>query len=176
MDITNIILEQHNEQRRLFGFIQEIGGEDTDALGAVWERLRRLLETHAEAEERFFYPRLLKEGTGAADGGSAKEETSDAIHDHNEIRDAARAVDQHELGSKGWFAAVAKADLANSKHMSEEERQALADFRCNASLDERHELGVRFLAFYSAHPGGVPSIDKDPKDYVERHEAEVSAD
>jgi hypothetical protein len=176
LDITRIILDQHSEQRRLFGHIQEMRGGDREALRCVWNRLRGLLDAHAEGEERHFYPRLLKEGSGASDADSVEDETRDAIKDHNEIRDTAKAVDDHAPGTDDWFQAVAKADLANSKHMAEEERQALADFRHHASLEERHELGVKFLAFVSAHLTGMKPVDKDPKAWVEKHEREPQPD
>lgn len=166
MDITEIILDQHQEQRRLFAFLREIDRGDRDSLAAVWKRLQGLLDAHAEGEERFFYPSLLKQGSGASDAPSAKEETHDAIKDHNDIRDAAKSAGDHEVGSDEWFKSVCKADLANSKHMAEEERQALADFRTNASVDERHRLGVQFLAYVSGHILGVKPVDKDPDAYV----------
>lgn len=170
MDITDIILDQHDEQRRLFAAIQQIDPGETDALGAIWKRLQALLDAHAEAEERYFYPRLLREGSGSADSGSASDETRDAIEDHNEIRDSGKAVDGFRIGSDDWFDAVTKADIANSKHMAEEERQGLADFRRHASLEERHNLGVQFLGFVSRHLTGVKPVDKDPDRYVEENE------
>jgi hypothetical protein len=173
LDITDIILEQHNEQRRLFGFLQEIDRGDIESLKPIWARLRGLLDVHAEAEERFFYPRLLKEGKGASDADSAADETRDAIEDHNEIRDAAKEADAQDVGSDAWFKAVCKADLANSKHMAEEERQGLADFRRHSSLEERHQLGIQFLAFVSRHLTGVKPVDKDPDRYVKEHEREA---
>jgi hypothetical protein len=173
MDITEIILDQHDEQRRLFAFLREIDRGEPVALGAVWKRLQGLLDAHAEGEERFFYPRLLKEGSGASDSDSAADETRDAIEDHNKIRDAAKAADDHEIGGDAWFNAVCKADLENSKHMAEEERQALADFRRNAPLEERHRLGVQFLAFVSGHLMGVKPVDKDPDAYVKDPEREI---
>ena len=170
MDITRLILDDHAEQRRLFGVIDEIPREDTAALGAVWRRLRILLDVHAEAEERFFYPTLLKVGSGAADGDSAAAETKDAIKDHNEIRDTARAVDQHEVGSADWLAAVDKANEANSDHMAEEERQGLADFRRTADLAMRHTLAVDFIAFETEHLTGVEPVNKNPRQYVAQNE------
>src|SRR5919202_2993979 len=98
MDITEVILEQHHEQRRMFAFLDEMPRGDTAALGAVWARLGVLLEVHAEAEEKFFYPRLLKLGKGNPDG-DVHDEVEDAIKDHNEIRDAVRRVGDHEPGS-----------------------------------------------------------------------------
>ena len=93
MDITQLIADDHREQRRLFAMIEQIGASDTDALKAVWARLRVFLDTHALAEERFFYPELLKLGRGA-DDEDPDAETRDAIKDHNEIRDTAGAVDR----------------------------------------------------------------------------------
>ncbi|MEO7278132.1 MAG: hemerythrin domain-containing protein [Sphingomicrobium sp.] len=170
MDITQIILDQHHEQRQLFAFIREVDPADHESLSALWDRLSGLLDAHAEGEERFFYPRLLKKGRGAADADSAADETRDAIKDHNDIRDTASAVGKQKIGSDKWFAAVVEADIANSKHMAEEERQGLSDFRSNATIDERHSLGVKFLAFVSGHLLGVPPVDKDPDTYVKDHQ------
>lgn len=170
MDITDIILDEHQKQRQLFAFIQEIDRGDVHALAAVWSHLQRYLDVHAEAEERFFYPRLLNEGSGASDSDSAADETRDAIKDHNEIRDAAKAVHQFDPGSDSWFDAICKADLANSKHMAEEERQGLADFRRHASLEERHRLAVEFVVFVSQHLTGIKPVDKDPDRYVSEHQ------
>ena len=112
------------EQRRLFAIIDELTQADADALSAVWARLRALLDTHAEAEERFYLiPSCLRSARGAADSGSAADETRDAIRDHNEIRDTAAEVDRHTVGSSDWFAAVAALNKANGDHMAEAERQ-----------------------------------------------------
>jgi hemerythrin superfamily protein len=167
MDITQLIADDHTEQRRLFALIEQIGPDDREALQAVWTRLRVLLDTHALAEERFFYPELLKIGRGA-DRESPAEETRDAIKDHNEIRDTAAEVDKCEAGSGAWFDAVAAANKANSDHMAEEERQGLTDFRRHADGDLRHRLGVQFLQFESAHltGDGVVPVDRDVDGYV----------
>jgi len=167
VDITQLIAEDHTEQRRLFARIEELRPGDQDALKAIWTRLRVLLDTHAFAEERFFYPELLKLGRGA-DNESPTEETRDAIKDHNEIRDTASEVDRHEVGSAGWFDAVAAANRANSDHMAEEERQGLTDFRCHVSLEVRHSLGVQFLRFESEHLTGmgVQPVDLNVDEYV----------
>ena len=175
MDITAEILHDHHEQRRLFAMIEQIEPEDTHALAAIWRRLHILLDVHAEAEEQHFYPHLLKIGTGANDADSAEEETEDAITDHNDIRDAGAKVSDHETGSPEWFAAVAKANKANSDHMAEEERQALADFRHHSTPARRHELAKRFLAFKYEHLEGIEAKDKDADDYIARHSEKEGA-
>src|SRR6202000_2496941 len=101
---------------------------------------------------------------------SAEPETLDAIHDHNDIRDAITAVPDDEVGSSRWFAAVAAVNVANSDHMGEEEREGLTDFRRLASLQLRHELAVRFADYEARNFAGVEPVDKDPEAYVKAEE------
>lgn len=167
MDITQLIADDHAEQRRLFALIDELSPADAQTLKAVWARLRAVLDTHALAEERFFYPELLKVGRGA-DDESPRDETRDAIKDHNEIRDTASKVDGCEPGSRQWFDAVAACNKANSDHMAEEERQGLADFRRHADRELRHRLALQFLRFESEYLSGegVKPVDRDVDAYV----------
>ncbi|MGN6782527.1 MAG: hemerythrin domain-containing protein [Marmoricola sp.] len=170
MDITEVILHQHMEQRRMFAMLDEIPRDDTETLGAVWKRLEVLLETHAEAEEKYFYPVLLKVGTGAADASDVDDEVEDAVKDHNDIRDAIKQVSASEVGTDDWWDAVIACRTSNSTHMGEEERQDLADFRHHTDLQTRHDIAVQFLRYESLKAAnGVPPVDKDPKEYVAKH-------
>ncbi len=169
MDITQLILDDHHEQRRLFSIMDEIDDGDAQSLERVWGRLATFLEVHAEAEEELFYPALLKVGEGAGGKSSAASETRDAIKDHNDIRDAVAQVARHKAGSPAWRKAVAAANKANGDHMAEEEREGLADFRTHAPLHQRHDLAVQFAAFEAEHVTGVPAVDKDPGAYIAEH-------
>ncbi|NKY41947.1 cation-binding protein [Nocardia cerradoensis] len=166
VDITQLILDDHHEQRRLFAILEQIDRGDTAALGAIWDRLAAFLELHAQAEEEIFYPALLQVGMAARRASGAEDETLDAIHDHNEIRDAVADVGRHQVGTDEWYAAVAAANLANSDHMAEEEREGLTDFRRLAGLQRRHHLAVAFAAYEARNYAGVVSVDKDPAGYV----------
>lgn len=171
MDITQLILDDHAEQRRLFAIIEQIGPDDVDALTKVWTRLSAFLDVHAEAEERFFYPQLLKRGEGAndAEDGTVEGETEDAIEDHNKLRDAVAAANKLQIGTGAWIEAVGKANIVNSKHMGEEERQGLTDFRRHAPIQLRHDLAVQFAAFEADHLLGIKPVNKDPEAYIEQH-------
>jgi hypothetical protein len=166
MDITQLILDDHHEQRRLFALLEQIDPSDTDSLSAIWQRLATFLDLHAEAEEQLFYPALLHLGKGVDADHDPAEETDDAIRDHNDIRDAVAEAGRHEVGSDGWFAAVAAANQANGDHMAEEEREGLTDFRRHTSLQTRHELAVAFATFEARHVLGVEPRDKDPQEYI----------
>jgi hypothetical protein len=173
VDITQLILDDHHEQRRLFAILEQVDRTDTGVLAAVWSRLAAFLELHAAAEEEIFYPVLLQVGLAGRRATGVEEETLDAIHDHNEIRDAVTEVARHQVGTDAWYAAVAAANLANSDHMAEEEREGLTDFRRLAGLQRRHELAVAFAAYEARNYAGVPAVDKDPETYVREVEEEL---
>ena len=175
MDITELILDDHHEQRRLFAILEQVDRRNTDALSAIWDRLAAFLELHAKAEEEVFYPALLQVGLAAHRKAGVEEETTDAIGDHNQIRDAVAESAQHQVGSDPWFAAVTAANQANSDHMAEEEREGLTDFRRLASLERRHDLAVAFAAYEARNYGGVTPEDKDPETYVREEEQVVAS-
>ena len=175
MDITELILDDHHEQRRLFAILEQIDRADTGVLSAIWDRLASFLELHAAAEEAIFYPVLLQVGLAAHRAAGVEGETLDAIKDHNEIRDAVAEVARHQVGTNEWFGAVAGANLANSDHMAEEEREGLTDFRRLAGLQLRHDLGVAFAGFEAKNFAGVPVVDKDPGTYVRETEQKFAS-
>lgn len=160
-DICDLILDDHEILRRRFAELDE-DRADTVALARVWPQLATLLDLHAEAEEEVFYPRLLNKGIDGED------ETTDAIEDHNKIRDAVADASKAKVGSDRWWKAVEEARVQNSKHMGEEERGALADFRSNAEAELRNELGSQFVSFKERHAGGrhLDVADKDPETYI----------
>jgi hypothetical protein len=164
-DIIDLIYEDHDWFRRHFFYLDSATTEEE--LTAIWEPIAVRLDTHAAAEEAVFYPALLRKG----DAGDPEDETEDAIHDHNAIRDAVRDAGQHLVGSSEWFAAVGRARSENGEHLDEEEREALPDFLKSTSPELRHELAMKWLRFYYAHREGrgVDTSDKDAERYIARH-------
>ena len=163
LDITSLILDDHEWFRRQFAALDDADGPDE--LAAIWEPLATRLDTHAQAEETVFYPALLKEGDDAED------EADDAIRDHNKIKDAVADARRHEVGSDEWFEAVGRARTENTEHLGEEEDEALPDFRKNASWELRTRLGELWLEFYAQHPDGkgIRTGDVDPEQYLEEN-------
>ena len=169
MDIVDCIYADHARQRMMFSALDE-AKDDPDALGKIFTKLKNYLEAHAEAEERFFYPTLLKKGKGALDSDSAEETTEDAIDDHNKIAIAAEEAMRHKPGSEMWWHWVDQCNCNNSSHMSEEERQGLTDFRRTVPLKTRFDLAIQYLAFQSAHEDDYERKVKDPETYIEKND------
>lgn len=166
-DITRLVLLDHETLRRQFADLDDAQASgELSAIKAAWKPLAELLDLHAETEEQVFYPQLLKVGDHAED------ETEDAIDDHNKIRDAVRDAAEREPASDEWWEAVGRARTENSKHIGEEEREALSDFRLNADPAILDELGRRWLEYRAEHERSpnVKPVDKDADEYIEEHE------
>jgi hypothetical protein len=164
-DITELILDDHEWFRRAFARLDDLQAGDRPPadLTRVWAPLAGRLDAHAIAEEEIFYPQLLRKGA------DAREETLDAIGDHNDIRDGVHEADAEAVGSPAWWEAVGRARVANDEHMAEEEREGLADFRMHATAGLREALGRRFREFMTEHgdASDLDTSDKDPQEYVD---------
>ena len=64
MEITQLSLDDHHEQRRLFCLLVQAARSDVRSLAVTWRRLSALLDVHAEAEEQIFEPALRRLGPG----------------------------------------------------------------------------------------------------------------
>lgn len=154
-DIIDVILSEHEQFRMQFAEFE--GVTDRDEQRSRWEPLRNLLEVHAAAEEAVFYPevvRVLHDGA---------EETTDAVHEHNEIRDAIGEVEEHEPGTELFLLAVKQVQAANAHHMAEEESEVLPQFRAASDASLRERLGARFEQFKGEHPA-AKGISQDKTD------------
>ena len=110
--------------------------------------------------------------TWSSTATTARTRPTDAIGDHNKIRDAHRRGETApgRLGRSGGRRSARPAP-ENSEHLAEEEDEALPDFRRHAGTELRAELGQRWLTFYGEHKNGrdLPFRDKDPQQYVADH-------
>jgi hypothetical protein len=174
-DITKLIMDDHAWFREQFAALDELQAQtplDVAAVEEVWAPLAARLDVHAIAEERIFYPQLLRVGKE-----DPAEETLDAVGDHNDIRDGVHDAARQAMGSPEWWAAVGAARKANDEHMGEEEREGLSDFRLHASAGLRESLGAQFSEFLDAHrtTAGLDTTDKDPEQYVAAVQGEIHA-
>jgi hemerythrin superfamily protein len=162
LDITGLVLSEHDLFRRQFSDLMQTRDGDGSHVADRWQELADALEVHASAEEELLYPQLL------AVGDEDRSETDDAIRDHNDIRDAARAADEHETGSEPWWDALQHCQDVTSHHLDEEERDVLPELRERLDESARTELGERWLAFHEEHDRaeGLSGEDKDPDRYV----------
>lgn len=169
IDITDLILTEHDTFRRGFAALDKVLGPGVDPaarprhLAELWGHLAAHLDRHAAAEEEVVFPALLRHGT------DAEHETLDAVGDHNDIRDAVRDAARHPAGSEEWWKAVERARAENSHHMAEEEDEALPDLRRNTTPEQRHVLGRDFIAVLARLRDRPPTANTDPLEFLARH-------
>ncbi len=163
-DVIRLILDDHESFRARFAELEKLR-DDATAAAAIWAPLAAELEVHATAEERFFYPQLLKRVDDMED------ETEDAVSDHDEIRQGIRRAAAADLGSDDWWGGIQDAREANDEHLAEEERDDLAPFLEKASLEVRQQVGEEFAAFKleHAHGVGLDYSDTGAEEYMEEH-------
>ena len=159
-DITTLILSEHDAFRRAFTEIEQL--TDAEELGSRWKDLADQLEVHASGEEEVFYPVLLQEVD------DSEGDTEHAVKDHNEIREAVSAVDEHEVGTDAWWEAFRAAREATVDHLGEEENDVIPPYKEQVDEATRTELGEKWLAFLERHEGakGLSGEEKDPEQYV----------
>jgi hemerythrin HHE cation binding domain-containing protein len=163
-DVVRLILSDHETFRAKFAQLDDLR-DQPQAAAVLWGELAAHLEVHASAEEAHFYPALLK------DVDDSEDETKDAVHDHDEIRQGIRRAAAADVGGDEWWAGIQDAHEANDDHLAEEERDDLPDFLRAASVEERQTLGGRFKEFQDEHPwaAGLDYSDKDPEEFVEEN-------
>jgi hypothetical protein len=87
VDITQLILDDHHEQRRLFAILEQIDRSDTESLSAVWNRLAAFLDTHEVSKHPVGSNGWFKAIAGAneANGDHMAEEEREGLTDFRRI-------------------------------------------------------------------------------------------
>ncbi len=140
MTIFERLRADHDVQRTLMRLLLKTHG-DSSGRKELFGRLKRAIETHAEAEERAFYAPLLASELG-------REPAADAVREHGQVRDLLGELEQHDMSSSGWLAkAKVMVDL-NEHHMQEEERKTF-EVAAQVLSDSDHQQLVREFDTYS---------------------------
>ena len=157
MDITVLVELEHDAMRDQFAAIDSL--TDPEDLTRAWTTLSELLEIHASGEEALLYPKMARAG----DAGL--EEAELAIREHNDLRDHARAVGNHPVGSDDWWQALHAVRDVNEEHLQEEEDEGLPLFRESTDRARREELGHQWVTFHQQHKhaDGLSTDDVDPQ-------------
>lgn len=142
MDATELLKQQHDEVKDLFGELEQSGGKEREAL---FLEIADALEAHSRIEEQIFYPRAY---TGDRDA---------ALADHMEVRRMLADM----LTSIGAAHFAEKAQLLQQtleKHIAEEERE-FTRVRNEIDAPELERLGTEMEQLYDQLMPQQPSQD-----------------
>ena len=115
MKIFEALRQDHEKQRLLLKILTETSG-DTAARREYYQELKTQLESHAVAEERFFYTQLIK-----------KDQTVDmsrhGIAEHHEIDELIEKIDNTDMSSPAWLRHLKTLQEKVEHHLVDEEEQ-----------------------------------------------------
>ena len=115
MKIFEALRQDHEKQRLLLKILTETSG-DTAARREYYQELKTQLESHAVAEERFFYTQLIK-----------KDQTVDmsrhGIAEHHEIDKVIAQLDATDMSSPAWLNLMKTLRHKVLHHLEEEEQR-----------------------------------------------------
>lgn len=115
MTIFDSLREDHETQRTLADLVVKTTG-DSDERKELWERLKRELEAHAGAEERYFYIPLIEHDR-------TQEKARHSVSEHKELDDFIEQLDEYDMGGPQWLQTAKELVERLTHHLDEEEHE-----------------------------------------------------
>lgn len=115
MDIFKALRKDHDKQRNLLDTLVNTSG-DTKKRKETFQDLKRELEVHADAEERYFYKPLI-------DSDKTQDKARHGIAEHHEIDELLQELQKTEFGSPAWLKIAKNLKERVEHHLDEEEHE-----------------------------------------------------
>ncbi len=114
MKIYEAIKVDHDIQRGLCDKIVKTSGASEERK-KLWVELKKELEVHAVAEERYFYSPLI-------DTDKMQEDARHGMAEHHEMDELIQELDDTDMTSPQWLATVLKLVEKVNHHLKDEEK------------------------------------------------------
>ncbi|EAR16927.1 hemerythrin domain-containing protein [Robiginitalea biformata] len=115
MNIYEAIRQDHDLQRSLLDQLLETSG-DTSTRRTIFAKLKKELQVHADAEERFFYVPLIKKD-------ATQEMARHGVAEHHEIDELVERLEETPFDSPGWLTLCKSLQEQVEHHLADEEKQ-----------------------------------------------------
>jgi hemerythrin-like domain-containing protein len=119
--IFDSLRSDHDRQRHLLSAVEETHG-DSARRRELFEQVTGEIETHARAEEKILYARML-----AAPAG--REIAAHSIAEHEEIRELLDDLTATDMSSSAWITKLRTLKDTIEHHLDEEEDEMFAKAR-----------------------------------------------
>jgi hemerythrin-like domain-containing protein len=136
MKVYKAIKNDHDIQRDLCNKLLETSGKSEERRD-LWTQLKKELEVHALAEERFFYSPLI-------DSDEMQEDARHGIAEHHEMDELIEEVDNRELDSPHWLTSFKKLADKVEHHLDDEEKDFFNGAKKIYSEDEAESLAMSY--------------------------------
>ncbi len=115
MTIFESLRDDHETQRTLADLVTKTTG-DSDGREELWERLKRELEAHAGAEERYFYIALMEHD-------ATQDKARHSVSEHKELDDFIEQLDEYDMSGSQWLQTAKELVDRLTHHLDEEEHE-----------------------------------------------------
>ena len=113
MNIYEEIKADHDKQRELCDKLQQTGSASDDRK-KLWVELKKELEVHAVAEERYFYSPLIETD-------EMQEDARHGMAEHHEMDELIEELDNSDIKSPEWLENLGKLIQKVEHHLKDEE-------------------------------------------------------
>ncbi|WP_422084228.1 hemerythrin domain-containing protein [Ulvibacterium sp.] len=139
MDIFKTLRKDHDKQRDLLDKLVNTSG-DTKRRKETFESLKRELEVHADAEERYFYKPLI-------DSDKTQDKARHGIAEHHEIDELLEELEQTEFSSPAWLKIAKDLKERVEHHLDEEEHQVFQMAGKVLSASQKESLSKKYQTY-----------------------------
>ena len=115
MKIFEALRKDHDVQRDLMDKLLNTSGKSDERIHA-FKALKEALESHALAEERYFYAPLMKSDDMA-------DQSRHAIAEHHEIDELIEKLEDTDMSSSAWLTHMKSLQHLVLHHLDDEEQQ-----------------------------------------------------
>ncbi|ALM21761.1 hypothetical protein JCM19294_2068 [Nonlabens tegetincola] len=115
MNIFEAIREDHEKQRDYCKKLLDTSG-DSEFRRNIWEELKKELQIHADAEEKYFYVPLFKDDL-------TQDKARHSVAEHHEIDELIEKLNDTDFDSSAWLAHMKNLADKVIHHLDEEEHE-----------------------------------------------------
>ncbi|MCY2688573.1 hemerythrin domain-containing protein [Salinimicrobium sp. TH3] len=148
MNIYEAIREDHDIQRDLCDKLLKTSGESKERK-ELWPKLRKELEVHEVAEERYFYSPLI-------DTDSMQEDARHGMAEHHEIDELIQELEATKMDSPHWLATMKKLSDKVHHHLEDEEEEFFGKAKKVYTKKESEELAENYKKSREDYKKGWP--------------------
>ncbi len=134
--IFEALRDDHETQRTLVSILVETHGE-SEGRRELFDKLRRELEAHAAAEERFFYVPLMESDV-------TQEQARHSVAEHKELDDYVEQLEGYDMTAPQWLITARELAERLIHHLDEEETEVFPVAGRVLSDDDKTSLATSY--------------------------------
>ncbi len=138
MTIFDALRDDHDTQRTLLARLLDTQG-DSDARQELYDRLKRELEAHAAAEERYFYVPLMESDV-------TQDKARHSVAEHKELDDFLERLDGYRMEGSQWIQTARDLGERLTHHLDEEEHEVFQLAGRELDAAAKQSLGDEYRA------------------------------